>query len=320
MEYKGYRFDGLYKEAEKDIIDELKDEVAYLKKKINNNKYREEDLEDELGEMSYKKGKLEKEMERIVRESIEIKKDVKEQRIKEEEIDNKNKELGHKLKDIISELKDARDIITEKEDMEKKFDMKKEISDDIIGKLKKENEILNFKMLKQQTVLEEELKKNEIMFLKDQEYDALLENVEQMKKEIKYLEETNKEKQSVIISLSEESKKAKDDLQLLHVKSKVIGFVPLEEEIPPSLFEEIHMSEETSPKCLNDFQCDVCSKTFDNKRDQQAHIRNCHEKHLLDNRQQEIQNEILNQRMHLFKQMAGIKETEIKEVLLQQRL
>ena len=48
MEFKGLRIDGLYKAAEKDVIDDWKDEVEYLKKKIKHWKYRGGDLEDEL--------------------------------------------------------------------------------------------------------------------------------------------------------------------------------------------------------------------------------------------------------------------------------
>ena len=54
MEYKGYRFDNLYR----DIIDELKDEMVSLKKKMKDYKYREEDLEDEFGDMSKENKKL----------------------------------------------------------------------------------------------------------------------------------------------------------------------------------------------------------------------------------------------------------------------
>ena len=73
MDYNGFRFNNLYKEAERDVIDDLKDEVVCLKKKIKHCKYREEDLEEEISDLSQKKDKLEKDIERIMNESAKSK-------------------------------------------------------------------------------------------------------------------------------------------------------------------------------------------------------------------------------------------------------
>ena len=48
MEYKGYRLNNLYRDAENDIIDDLKDEVKFLKQKIKEYKDREEGFETEM--------------------------------------------------------------------------------------------------------------------------------------------------------------------------------------------------------------------------------------------------------------------------------
>ena len=64
MEYGGYRLANLYKDAEKDIIDDLKDEVVYLKKKLKQYQYREDDFEEEIGDMTVKNDNLKREMEK----------------------------------------------------------------------------------------------------------------------------------------------------------------------------------------------------------------------------------------------------------------
>ena len=69
MEYKGYRFDNLYRDAENDIIDELKDEVVYLKKKMKDYNHRENNLEDELGEVSNENKKLKNEIKKMFEET-----------------------------------------------------------------------------------------------------------------------------------------------------------------------------------------------------------------------------------------------------------
>ena len=55
MDFKGYRLDGLYRVAVKDVIDNLKYEIKYLKKKIKHDKYRDEDLEDYINQCHRRK-------------------------------------------------------------------------------------------------------------------------------------------------------------------------------------------------------------------------------------------------------------------------
>ena len=78
MEYKSYRFNTLYQEAEKDIIDDLKNEIEYLKKKMKQYKYREEDMEEELRDLDHKKEKLEMDLQKIVKEKELLKSNLEE--------------------------------------------------------------------------------------------------------------------------------------------------------------------------------------------------------------------------------------------------
>ena len=254
MEYKGYRFDNLYKEAERDIIDELKEETEYLKKKIKHYKYREEDLEDEINELSQKKGQLENDIETVVKESIKLKRNLEEQSIRGEEIVSKNKELELEMNDMIGELKDARNVIKQKEEEEKKFETKKQISDDVIRQLKEENVRLNKQVEVGLTALEKDLK--------HVEYDTLLNDVEQMGKEIKYLKEVDEEKTQMINHLNEESLKAKDN-ELQIIENKILEYT--QKEKSTSLYEEMSVASK-------DFKCDICEKPFYNKSERKHHV------------------------------------------------
>ena len=49
MAFKGYKLNNLYKDAENDIIDDLKDELNHYKKRIKEFKYREEHMEEDGG-------------------------------------------------------------------------------------------------------------------------------------------------------------------------------------------------------------------------------------------------------------------------------
>ena len=69
MAYQGYILMNLYKDAENDIIDDLKNENKYLKQKIKEYKHREEDLEDELSDRSHESKWLNNEIEKVYDES-----------------------------------------------------------------------------------------------------------------------------------------------------------------------------------------------------------------------------------------------------------
>ena len=74
--------------------------------------------------------------------------------------------------------------------------MKKQISDDLIKKLKIENEILNKKVYEGLKLLEKECIKNEMKEIADQKYirnNVFSEEVEEKGRQIEDLEETNKE-------------------------------------------------------------------------------------------------------------------------------
>ena len=293
MEYKGYRFDNLYKEAERDIIDELKEETEYLKKKIKHYKYREEDLEDEINELSQKKGQLENDIETVVKESIKLKRNLEEQSIKGEEIVSKNKEFELEMNDMIGELKDARNVIKQKEEEEKKFETKKQISDDVIRQLKEENVRLNKQVEVGLTALEKDLK--------HVEYDTLLNDVEQMGKEIKYLKEVDEEKTQMINHLNEESLKAKDN-ELQIIENKILEYT--QKEKSTSLYEEMSVASK-------DFKCDICEKPFYNKSKRKHHVQKYHQKFLLEKKEQEVRTKISNRRIDLIKRIYCLRETEI---------
>ena len=64
MEYKGYRFDNLYRDAENDIIDDLKDEVNYLKRKLKEYKCREASFENEMDILTNENDKFKRDIEK----------------------------------------------------------------------------------------------------------------------------------------------------------------------------------------------------------------------------------------------------------------
>ena len=78
MDYRGYRLSTLYKDAEKDIIDDLKDEINYLKKKVKKNKSREETIESEIDVVKCGNKNLRRELGKIEKELMEAKEYIKE--------------------------------------------------------------------------------------------------------------------------------------------------------------------------------------------------------------------------------------------------
>ena len=62
----------LYKEAEKDIIDDLKDEVNYLKRKLKEYKCSEEAFENEMDVAESENKNLKQELDKTKKEIIEV--------------------------------------------------------------------------------------------------------------------------------------------------------------------------------------------------------------------------------------------------------
>ena len=216
---------------------EMGNEIKYLKGKLSNYEQREDDLNDEF-----------------------------------DEINSKNEELEHKVNGMIGELRDARETIDQKEEAEKKFHMKKKISDDLIKQLKKENEMLSRKVDDGLKLLEEEYKKNEIKEITDQKYfrsDVMSEDVEDMVKQIEHHEEMNKETKVLIKALSEENKQLKEDLKDLENQNEEVGSTHIKDNNLMSLYEELKMTAGTDN--ISNFNFAVCGKSFHNKNDNKIH-------------------------------------------------
>ena len=107
MNNKGYSLTNRNNHSEKDIIDDLKAEINYLKGKIKENKSREDTIEREI-----------------------------------DAVEDENKHLRKELDKVKKDLMEARDNLKEIETMEnleiEELEMKQNISNGIIEKLKNE--------------------------------------------------------------------------------------------------------------------------------------------------------------------------------------
>ena len=138
MDYKGYKLNNLYREAENDIIDDLKDEVSYLKRKIKEYQCREESFENEIDIVTNENKGLKKDFENVKKELIDTKETLKEiEKMENEEI----AELELKFKFTSEKL-------AKKECIEKDFLRAKGISDHVIISLKDEIKVLELNVKK----------------------------------------------------------------------------------------------------------------------------------------------------------------------------
>ena len=132
MEYKGYRLNDLYKEAENYIIDDLKDEVNYLKRKIKEYKGREESFEHEMDIVRNENIGCKMDLEKAKKELIDTKETLKEiEQMENEEI----AELEFKYKFTSEKLK-------KKENLLKESEKSKLIVEKVIIELKENNKVL----------------------------------------------------------------------------------------------------------------------------------------------------------------------------------
>ena len=117
----------LYKDAEKDIIDDLKDEIKYLKQKIKDYKYREEEFENEMDSATLENKNLKMELAKS-REELKESRDFLMKQLE-------NEELG------ILEIKhkSTLETLAKKDDIEKEYLCSKSISEKVINTLKEEN-------------------------------------------------------------------------------------------------------------------------------------------------------------------------------------
>ena len=101
MEYKGYRLMNLYQDAEKDIIDDMKGEIKYLKQKVKEYNYRENKFENDMDIIQDENKRFKRELEKTRKELIDAKETLQEiEKMENEEIaelDMKNKFTSEQL-------------------------------------------------------------------------------------------------------------------------------------------------------------------------------------------------------------------------------
>ena len=155
MEYKGYRLMNLYKDAEKDIIDDMKDEIKYLKQKVKEYNYRENEFENEMDAVTL-------ENKNLKREFAKSRQELKESRDILEDMKNmENEELEH----LEIKHKSALEDIAKKEEREKEFARVKSISNQVIQGMKEQIKKLEFEVNESNSVKEvsDNISRREIM-------------------------------------------------------------------------------------------------------------------------------------------------------------
>ena len=262
------------------IIDDMKDEVSYLRRKLKESKYREEDLEDEIGDVTYKKEKLELEMDKVVQELTAVKK-----------------------------------LLTEKKSIEKENNEVKETSDNFIDKLKRQN--ANFevridemkKLAKQQEDEILELKKD-ISENKAKEDISSRDEVESLEKEIQHLRVINDEKKNILLKVTEENETVTERLKQIEIENEKLKISQENDKVCSiSLFEELEM-------CMisrNDLKCEFCNQTFTNENTLEEHVKSSHKKNFKEKQLNELKTRVLKQRNAVILRISKIKVEEIKE-------
>ena len=160
-----------------------------------------------------------------------------------DEINSDNKALENKVRDLAEELNDARETIEQNIDMERKYIAKKQISDDLIQKLRKQNEMLSKEVEDGLKVTKEEDNRS------DSKESYQIENadskdIEDLVEEIDHLRERNKETKLLIITLGEENEQLKEDMKQLEIKDDLNKYLSSrKEENSSNMYREIDISE-----------------------------------------------------------------------------
>ena len=266
---------------EKDlIIDDMRDELSYLRRKLKESKYREEDLEDEVGDVTYTKEKLEAEIDKVVQELTAVK-----------------------------------NLLKEKQSIEEETIKAKEISDNCIGRLERQNENLEARIFEVEKLSKEQ--ESEIVNLKkDRSENEVNEEissrkeVENLEKEIHYLRAINSEKKDLLKKVSEANESVKEQLKQIEMENEKLK-MSQEGDITcsVSLYEELEMCMMNS----NDCKCEFCNKTFKNEKKLEEHEKFSHKRNLLEKQLNEFEKRVLKQRNSLIQTISKIKEEEIKE-------
>ena len=291
MEYKGYRLNNLYKEAENDIIDDLKEEVNYLKRKIKEYKGREEYFENEMDIVTNESKGFKRDLEKAKKELIDTKETLKEiEQMENEEIS----ELEFKYKFTSENL-------AKKEEIEKEYSRGKSISEKVIYTLKEENKNLEVEMKK----IKEEKEASE----RDFEYVVTntkndVKKIEEEKinleNKIEELLQVIKEKEYYSKEIMNENKEIKNDMEIMQIERKSIDKVKSQ----VSLLEEIQ-------SIAKSFSCKICNEYFVDEHDLTNHVKKCHQKEHLEQLVSNLEMEISNRRTYFMKHIFELRENDI---------
>ena len=261
------------------IIDDMKDELAYLRRKLKESKYREEDLEDEVGDVTYTKEKLEAEIDKVVQELTAVKK-----------------------------------LLKEKQSIEEETIKAKEISDNFTVKLERQNENLEARIFEVEKLSKEQ--ENEIVNLKKDRSENKFKDissgkeVESLEIEIQHLRAINSEKKDLLKKVSEENESVKEQLKQMEIENEKLRMSQEgDKTCPVSLYEELEMCMINS----NDCKCEFCNKTFKTEKKLEEHVKFSHKRNLLQKQLNELERRVLKQRNSLIQTISKIKEEEIKE-------
>ena len=309
MEYEKSRCDGRDAFDKNDLIEDLKDEVNYLKKKVKLYKCSEEEFENEMHVIESKNKNLKKELEVTKKEMIEARDLLKEtesiENMEIEELELKQNianGLIQKLKNDVKALEYLRNENNVMESEVKKLKKEKDISEETLKKEKKE---LEAKLLKAEAFKNE--KDDEIGQLKNaidqkthEELNKTTEKEEectQLKKENEYMLIINTEKQQLLVTLTKENETMKDELEILKLEVKGESSQLIHSN---SIFKEIQHTNNILT-CLN------CTQLFSTKNKVTSRSEKCHGKVDFS----ELRVTISTQKEQLMKTISQVREAEL---------
>lgn len=267
----------------KDEKDDREGEIRYLKEKLEQSRYREEDLEDEVSALHYEKEKV----------------DIAKQK-------------------IAKELSDSKKSLEQSNEIEKENAKKMEIMDNLINKLKKDNDILGKRLNETKDVVDH--KETEIEILKegietknvDSCHDHCAPNSElnHLLGEIGNLKDENDEKQTLLVTIMEEKEIAIQKLTELEQEIQNLKSIKINQNTK-SIQEELSIAQEMM--ALNRFLCEFCDKTFANTQDVTDHKQDYHEKLILEQHAKELEDTNLKLKIGIKQKILDIKVNEKQE-------
>jgi len=243
-------------------LEEVKNEVEDLKDENQQHQKEIRDLKDDL------------QYERNLNEDLEI--DLKKA---ERQVDIFKHGIGNKdsiidgLDKIIKEKGDEMNKLKEAKAIEeKKCEIQNNVIKELKDKLKEKEEIINY---------------------------GDKEELDNLEREIKQLEISNKAKEELVESFRIEKESLLDKLKAFEEKTPLLENETLELELQDLV---------TQP-----FKCHECSKTFNARSDLRCHIRNEHEKKILERKLVSFELLLCKQKLQLSDSFLNLKEREIKK-------